>query len=350
MDILVNPRRLVLLLLVGACLSCLLGCLPKRSQVGQTSPSLPGFRVPVKPLFRGLSTGMKPQEVAKKVCLRWSLGRCDGIRPVSIQSNLRLKGMKSYIADLKIYRYQETSELNCNYFFYFRAWGLMAVRVKCRAPVFGPLQSLVRRYKRWYGKPKDAELLGSEHVYEWTRNRHDWRVKLLLQRNSSDAIHLDLRRRWYDIASDLEPAIEHSDRKSLQTWSKVPQSVRREVLTVAGTMIDRLKNLHLRKRYFRLYSSPWSGEASTEKDCKPVNKPKDWKTKLWNAIGFVPPTSHRLRYRLVQVYHYSGIPTSRAQRNFRIDAEGCGFHFHVSLKKMQEDWIYDPVIARTKDK
>ncbi|TNE43873.1 MAG: hypothetical protein EP343_32405 [Deltaproteobacteria bacterium] len=336
-------------LLFGMCFFLWVGCIPKQTPSHRSVSSLPAIKVPERPLFRGLKTGMKPKDVARVVCLKWSLGKCKALQPVALRRDLRLQGMKSYLSDLKIYRHKEVSELNCDHYFYFRYWGLMAVQVQCRAPRFEPLQSMVRRYQRWFGKPKDTELLGSEHQYEWTKNRNDWRVKLLLRRSSSKAIHLDLRRRWHDIATALEPSIEHSDRRSLQTWTKAPKPVKREVLTVAGTMIDRLKNLHLRKRYFRLYSSPWMGEVSTKKDCQATNTRERWKNKLWSAIGFVPPKNHRLRYRLIQVYHYSKFLSTRAQRNFRIDAEGCGFTFQISLRKLQEDWIFDPIIARSKE-
>ena len=110
----------------------LAGCVQQQASVKRASV-LSEMKVESRDLYRGLKTGMKPSQVWRLICKRWSLGNCARLRPVALRQGLGLTGMQPYLPDLKIFAYQGQSELRCTHYLYFRAWGLMAVRVECKA-------------------------------------------------------------------------------------------------------------------------------------------------------------------------------------------------------------------------
>ncbi len=342
---LVIRRFGMLLFLLLLCLG--VGCVKPRPTTKPAS-TLPSIHIAPRPMFRGLVSGMSPHDVWKTVCRRWSMGRCQKLRPVGLRRKLGLTGMRPYLPDLKIYTYQGQNELRCRHYFYFRHWGLMAVRMECKADMFAQLKAVIHRYMRWFKRPHKVNLSSSPHVYQWAdKGKSNWRVELYVHRRRCTALHLDLRRRWYDIATSLEPSVAHGDNTSMETWKKVPIHVKREVLTNTGHLIDRLKAMYLKSKYYRVYSTPWTPQQVGD-GCKPAPVSHPWSAKMWKSLGFRPTLPTRLRYRLIPVFHYRRVGRTRARRNYRIDAQGCGFNFHVSLRKSGINWVYDPMVVREK--
>lgn len=320
----------------------LVSCISVHTQRREPS-SLPPYQETSKRLlYRGLMGGMSSREVFRVVCRRWSFGHCQ-FRPVSLQSSPALPAMHAFLPELRVYVWQGQEENVCRHYFYFRAWGLLAVRVHCDAASDQSLQALIRRYHRWYATPTDSRTEGKRLRYLWSQENDKLRVSLSIQQRKIQAIHLDYRRRWYEIAKALEPSWYHSSQETLTRWNKVSPELRREMLWVFGHLIDRLKNLSFHAPDEHVYSSPWAGEGSPE-SCVPQPAERVWTHHLWKRLQFESPVpQQRLQYRILHVYRKVNRRVFPQEKHYRLEVQGCGLSFQVVLRQVNGDWNYEPM-------
>lgn len=324
------------------------------------SSSLPRYeKKEIRPLYRGLEGGMSLQQVGRIVCQRWAMQRCI-LRSVPIQSCPGLPGVRSFASDLTVYSWQSHEEMSCRSYFYFRRWGLLAVRVHCDASASESVRALIRRYHRWYQTPTQTypQHMGQPHAwnqhrrtgrgYVWSQDRNRWRVSLHIRKLQSQAIHVDYRRRWYEIAANLEPSSSRSRPETLAVWNKTPLALRREILTTVAHLIDRLKHLHLHDPNYHLYTSPWSQDIDPDR-CVPQPSTQAWQHHLWKTLQFEPPVSQQsLQYRIVHLYQRSRRRSFLPEKLYHVEVRGCGLSFAVPLRHIRGDWDYEPLFSTKK--